>query len=323
MTFPTRSARSALAALSPALCLTGCLPRAARQMTETTGATVALVDETGSAAIVAPGLGGRVIAFHPANAPAGAALFWANPLRDIDQVGWPNIGGEKTWIGPQEFWSEMIGGSSWPPPTYFDQGRFHVWPGAASNSMTMLSPAPTGFACPFVVERAISLRGGTLSIEASLRPAPGADTTRPIDDYIAWSVAQVPHSEHIAVRTLPPARLRNTLPEPSDAGDGILLFDLTDFTNRGKAFFDADAIAVELAGGALVARRVPSSDDPDPESVPFPEHARAELFSGWAGNHSDVRYLELEFTATGTRPLLVEFSFRPGVSCVEALRTKP
>ena len=222
--------------------------------------------------------------------------------------------------------SEMTG-TKWPPPAFFDSGRYHVWPGSTSNAVTLLSPSPGDTVCPFIVERAISLANGALRVESRLRPLPksGDSTARPLDEYIGWSVAQVPHSPRVAVRTMPPARFQNgngndpKLPEPTMHDGGILVFDLSAIDVNAKAFFDADAIAVELAGGSLVARRLPGPDDPAPRAVPFPEHARAELYSGCVGGHPDVRYIEVEFTSTGIQPLLVEYSFQPDTPCDKAL----
>ena len=313
--------------LLPPVLLSGCLaPAPAPRGPATDPASIVLADETGAEAIVAPAFGGRVLAFRPAGAADGENLFWTNPLDDIVISGWPNHGGEKTWIGPQEFWSEMTG-TGWPPPAFFDCGRYHVWPGATSNAVTLLSPSPGDTVCPFIVERAISLANGALRVESRLRPLPksGDAPSRALDEYIAWSVAQVPHSPRVAVRTLPPARVQDgsktgpNFPTPAVQDGGILVFDLTGIDFNAKAFFDADAIAIELEGGSLVARRIPGPDDPAPNAVPFPEHARAELYSGSVGGHPDVRYIELEFTSTGIRPLIVEYSFLPDTPCDKAL----
>ena len=285
---------------------------------------VVLSDGTGATALVAPAAGGRILAFRPAGAPGN--VFWTPPPGDSILYGWNNHGGEKTWIGPQARWSGMAG-KGWPPPAFFDQALYEVLPGATAAAATLLSPAPEGGDCPFRVERAASLSNGVLRVESRLVPAGGAGAADRADDFIAWSVLQTPFARRVAVRPAPPARVLNgeggadPLPEPAKADGGVLVYDLSavDGVANAKGYFDADAIAAELPGGTLVARRVAMPEDPDPASVPFPEHARAELFAGGLDASPAKRYLELEFTATGTRRLVVEYAFLPDVPCDRAL----
>ena len=311
--------RYALSLLPLALALAGC---ATCRGDESDG--IVLSDGTGASAALAPAVGGRILAFRPAGASGN--VFWTPQPGDLVLYGWNNHGGEKTWIGPQARWSGMAG-KGWPPPAFFDQDRYEVLPGATAAAATLLSPAPEGGDCPLRVERAVSLTNGVLRVESRLVPKPGADVPDGADAFIAWSVVQTPFARRVAVRSAPPARILNgeggadPLPGPAKADGGILVFDLAavDGAANAKAYFDADAIAAELPGGTLVARRVATPDDPDPASVPFPEHARAELFAGGLDASPAKRYLELEFTATGTRRLIVEYSFLPGVPCDAAL----
>ncbi len=311
--------RYALSLLPLALALAGCVTC---RGDESDG--IVLSDGTGASAALAPAVGGRILAFRPAGASGN--VFWTPQPGDLVLYGWNNHGGEKTWIGPQARWSGMAG-KGWPPPAFFDQDRYEVLPGATAAGATLLSPAPEGGDCPLRVERAVSLTNGVLRVASRLVPKPGADVPDGADAFIAWSVVQTPFARRVAVRTAPPARILNgeggadPLPGPAKADGGILVFDLAavDGAANAKAYFDADAIAAELPGGTLVARRVATPDDPDPASVPFPEHARAELFAGGLDASPAKRYLELEFTATGTRRLIVEYSFLPGVPCDAAL----
>ena len=310
-------------ALPLAFALAGCAARGDGKPGE-----IVLSDAAGAAAVVAPAAGGRILAFRPAGATGD--VFWTPPAGDSILYGWDNHGGEKTWIGPQARWRGMAG-KGWPPPAFFDQARYEVRPGATAAAATLLSPAPEGGDCPFRVERAVSLSNGVLRVASRLVPASDAAADAKADEFVAWSVLQTPFAHRVAVRTAPPARLLNgeggsdPLPGPSAAAGGVLVFDLAPLegTSNAKAYFDADAIAAELPGGTLVARRVPTPDDPGPASVPFPEHARAELFAGGLDASPAKRYLELEFTATGTRPLRVEYSFLPGVPCDAALAPAP
>ena len=289
---------------------------------------IVLSDATGAAAVVAPAAGGRILAFRPAGAPGN--VFWTPPPGDSILYGWNNHGGEKTWIGPQARWRGMAG-KGWPPPAFFDQDRYEVLPGATAAAATILSPAPEGGDCPCRVERAVSLSDGVLRVESRLVPAAGAGAADGADEFIAWSVLQTPFARRVAVRPAPPARVLNgedgadPLPEPDKADGGVLVYDLAavDGVANAKGYFDADAIAAELPGGTLVARRVATPEDPDPASVPFPEHARAELFAGGLDASPAKRYLELEFTSTGTRRLVVEYAFLPGVPCDRALAPRP
>ena len=319
----TTKPRHALPILPLALALAGCSAREGLASDE-----LVLSDGTGATAVVAPEAGGRVMAFHPAGTAGTRNVFWTNPLDDPTMAGWPNVGGEKTWIGPQSRWRGMAG-KAWPPPAFFDRERYEIVHGATNGAATIRSPAPPESGdCPFAVERAFSLAGGVLRVESRLVPARDAGAPADADGFVAWSVAQTPHARRVAAQLAPPARFENgtdgdsPLPEPATAGDGVLVFDLDALAvsnGNGKAYFDADAIAAEFPDGTLVARRVPAPDDPDPASVPFPEHARAELYAGQLDDRPDLRYLEIEFTATGTRPLRVEYSFLPGVPCEEAI----
>jgi len=314
------SRHSALRTVLPlALALTGCATSRGGETDE-----IVLSDATGAAAVVAPAAGGRILAFRPAGAAGN--VFWTPQPGDLVLYGWNNHGGEKTWIGPQARWRGMAG-KGWPPPAFFDQDRYEVLAGATAAAATILSPAPAGGDCPFRVERAVSLSNGVLRVESRLVPAAGAGAADGADEFIAWSVLQTPFARRVAVRPAPPARILNgeggadPLPEPAAADGGVLVYDLAavDGVANAKGYFDADAIAAELPGGTLVACRVATPEDPDPASVPFPEHARAELFAGGLDASPAKRYLELEFTSTGTRRLVVEYAFLPDVPCDRAL----
>lgn len=313
--------RHVLVFLPLALALTGCVSGRGGERPE-----IVLADGSGAEAVLAPAAGGRVLAFRPAGAPGGANVFWTPPSGDSLLFGWVNHGGEKTWIGPQARWPGMAG-KGWPPPAFFDQDRYETLPGAAASAATLLSPAPAGGDAPFRVERAVAVSNGVLRVASRLVPLADAAAAGGPDAFVAWSIAQVPFARRVAVRLLPPGRVldgpagEQPLPEPARAGEGLLVFDLSPLAEAGggKAYFDADAIAAELPGGTLLACRVAAADDPDPASVPFPEHARAELYAGGAEGGPEQRYLEIEFTATGTRTLRVEYSFLPGVACDAAL----
>ena len=293
---------------------------------------VSLSSPGGSSASVAPSLGGRVLSFLPAGAPEN--LFWNGP-EDSRLGAWRNHGGEKTWIGPQGLWPSVNGGPSWPPPLFFDRDPFSADPAAPAEArtVTMRSEQPGAFACPFSVERRVSLDGATLAVEARLLPrADGKEAKarrglkalpKTDEDWHVWSVAQVRYGRRAAIRSGAPWRFDG----PGDDGspirqissDGTFrVFEIDGGETKGKIFFDGDAIAVEYPEGSLVARRVPGEDDlPGPR---FPLHAPAQLFSGYDGDPVSQRYLELEFTAVGLRTLRVEFSYFPGLGCLDALR---
>ena len=298
----------------------------------TSAPLVTLASPDGSSATVAPSLGGSVLSFTPAGAPRN--LFWSGPEHS-KLTGWHNHGGEKTWIGPQGLWPSVNGGPSWPPPLFFDRTPFSSEPAAPAEAaaVTMRSAQPGAFACPFSVERRVSLDGGTLAVEARLLPradgvAPKArKSCKPLpesdDDWHVWSVAQVRYGRRTAIRTGAPWRFDGPggdgTPLRQVSSDGTFrVFEIDDGETRGKMFFDGDAIAVEYPEGSLVARRIPAEDDL--AGPRFPLHAPAQLFSGYDGDPVDQRYLELEFTAVGLRTLRVEFSFVPGCGCLEALK---
>ena len=296
--------------------------------------TRVLRDASGSEAVVEPEFGGRVMSFSPRG--AGRNVFWNAPAGSIDLNGWANHGGEKTWIGPQNLWPKIKGGPSWPPPKHFDSAEFPVESGSCdqTRSLSMASPAVSGGdACPFGVKREVSLEGEVLSVVARLVPSgceipEEAGLPAGSDDWHVWSIAQVPWSAEFAIRKTGLGRFKDvssatnvfSAAAPEAEGAGVVTMAINPESNNGKIFFDGDAIAVGYPDGALVARRVPNDDDVD--DYPFPLHGRAQLFTGWHGKRDagGVRYLELEFTSVGTRPLKMEFSFVAGVSAEEALR---
>lgn len=328
----SRAAACASAASIIAACAgcSGSSPDAPDQMNGS-APVVALSDNAGSTASVAPSLGGRVLSFVPARAPGN--LFWNGPAESMG--GWRNHGGEKTWIGPQGLWPSVNGGPSWPPPLFFDQTPFSSDPAAPAEAraVSMRSAEPGRFQCPFGVERRVSLEGGTLAVEANLVPrADGAvpkarrglkALPKTDDGWHVWSVAQVKYGRRAAIRTAAPWRYDGPGGDGSPlrqiSSDGVFrVLEIADDEAKGKIFFDGDAIAIEYPEGSLVARRIPSEDDiAGPE---FTLHAPAQLFTGYHDDPENWRYLELEFTAVGLRTLRVEFTFVPGAGCLEALK---
>lgn len=306
-----------------------------RTAAETAPDARVLKDSTGAEAVIAPQYGGRVMSFTTVDAKRN--LFWNAPAGAIDLNGWKNHGGEKSWIGPQNLWSAIKKGRSWPPPAHFDSASFKVRDTGegGADSISMDSPfASGGDACPYGVHRSVSLENGTLRVVSRLvsapeAPDPEAGLPAEENEWHVWSIAQVPWSAEVALRKTGLGRLNDGgsiergvfavrgAPAPESS---VTTLAIDPDAVSGKLFFDGDAIAVGYPDGALVAHRIAGAGDT--LDYPFPKHGRAQLYTGWHGKRDEggEKYLELEFTAIGAQPLEMEFSFFPGATAAEALR---
>ena len=262
-----------------------------------------------STAVVAPAFGGRVMEFHPGGLPN---VLWTCPLEDTNLSGWPNHGGEKTWIGPQSVWKEMSP-SGWPPPAFFDAAAYTVT-ASSSNSVTLLSPMDREWRLR--VERTITLTGNELEIVSRIIAPKGKPPISP-SELLAWSVVQVPYSYKTAVYPVEPGRVENgvdnakPLPEP-ELRDGLLHLNLPEPCISGKVGFDASAFVSETPNGTLVVSHLsPLPADTPPESRPLP----ASFYAGAHGKPEtappELRYVELEFMTPADRPHAISLTFVP------------
>ena len=263
-----------------------------------------------TSAVITPDFGGRVLEFHPNGLPN---VLWTCPLEDPDLSGWPNHGGEKTWIGPQHLWQEITT-KSWPPPAFFDAAVYEVT-ASSSNSVTLLSPFDSQWGIR--VERTITLSGNDLEIVSRILAPRGAPTV-PLSELLAWSVVQIPYSYKTAAYPVAPERVENgvegatPLPTAPELRDGLLHLPLPETCVSGKAGFDAAAFVSDTPNGTLVVSHLSAlpADTPQ-EKRPLP----AALYAGAHGKPAtappELRYVELELMTPADRTHAIAITFVP------------
>lgn len=240
--------------------------------------------------IVAPSLGGRVMAFHWDDGPN---LFWTNPDPSNLLYQWKNHGGEKTWIGPQETWAPITG-RTWPPPDTFDAQPYAVT-GRTPTSATLLSGLDTNW--NLRVERTIAVTSDALTITSRIIPAENAAFSRNVPP-THWAVAQFPPATRVDAHLVGLKRIHNgmddsaRLPDPIPLADDVVRFSFSDAAAVGKCGLDADRLVAEFPSGRLTMRQVvedavSSRDAPDRAQIFFGHH------SGLPAEHA--AYMELEF----------------------------
>ena len=165
-------------------------------------------------AIIAPELSGRLMAIIPKD---GENVLWVNKSPEIDFWGWKSHGGEKTWIGPQNTWNDVIVSESdnWPPPKEFDGNpyevvKIHKRPGGGVIAVEMLSEPVEKW--NLRVKRVVSLNiKGQVTVWSRLEKA---DESKPVNApdgmrFTNWSVAQFPVAEYVDVYLSGQERVKN------------------------------------------------------------------------------------------------------------------
>lgn len=267
-------------------------------------------------ALLAPGRGGRILAWIPAGSATNR--LWQSPRPDVLQYRWRNDGGEKTWVGPQTCWEDLSTHGDWPPPDFVDSSPFTIV--ALTPAGAVLRSAQTEKA-PFVCERTIRLTApDTLQITAAFLPVADARADAPpLASYQIWSVAQLPFPTAAVARLMEPRRIDNGLrnnpidPPPRLSEDGRQAwFDLAGLRLPpdlgAKCYLDADAFTLFYPDGRLHISAPDVAALPDGE-----EPCRAQLY---VGGHPFIpgeagRYIEVEFAGASARPFPVTFRWEP------------
>jgi len=228
----------------------------------------------GITAVVAPKLSGRLMGIVP---DGETNLLWVHEKPEIDLWGWKSYGGDKTWIGPQDAWNDVIVSESdnWPPPAEFDGNPYEVVR-HDSRSVEMLSETVAKW--NLRVRRVVSIEtNGTVSVMSRLEKA---DETAPVVApegmrFTNWLVTQLPVAPYVDVLLCGQKRVVN--------GDGATnVFQLSYVTDNSvrvqtgeipkgktsvKAFFDADVMVIPVRhGGKLIVRQKPVSEVETTES---------------------------------------------------------
>ncbi|NSW77778.1 MAG: hypothetical protein HPY54_01945 [Chthonomonadetes bacterium] len=220
-------------------------------------------------------------------------VLWVNPATEGKPVKpgeWPNHGGDKAWVWPQDEWPLRIG-RGWPPPSATDQVPHQVEI-VQGNRIRMVSPVVAGYGVRIVREvwlEPTGTRVHTLTRLEKLRG--GADF--PVS---AWTVSQLPAPDTLLVRLHP----GSTLP------DGYKLFSPDPWKSVRRLGEDIliperrSDVAVKLGCDAeilawfrapyLVVQKSPLVAEGLSAYKPG-DHA--QIFS----NSDELPYIELEFTS--------------------------
>lgn len=237
--------------------------------------------------IVAPSLA-RIMHYGFAGEPN---TLWVNPATEgapVKPGEWPNHGGDKAWVWPQDEW-EMRTGRGWPPPSATDQVPHQVEV-LDGGIVRLTSPLVAGYGVRIVREIRLEPSGTRVHIQTRLEKLrDGADF--PV---AAWVVAQLPLPDVMLARLYPGSTLRDGFKlfreEPWKSirrlGADILLPERPSDVPV-KLGCDADILAWFRAP-YLVVHRSPIANLSD-----FQPGDHAQIFS----NTDEIPYIELEFTS--------------------------
>ncbi|MCC7492725.1 MAG: hypothetical protein IT204_10275 [Fimbriimonadaceae bacterium] len=228
-----------------------------------------------------------------------------------DAAGWPNWGGEKVWVWPQDGWPRRAKG--WPPPGDSSSQAYTCT--ARPDGLLVQGPLVDGHGCR--AERLIQLSaaGTAVTLTSRLLPHDGAD----LSGLGVWSIAQVPPVATVWARLAPDAGgdgVHNgpnpALPAPRRDGR-VLQFQRLGGVAQ-KSFVDAESLAVTVGRSFFSLRTVAASGDRT-----WALGSRAQIYASPEPDGSRpagvVGYLELEHTSpvarAGEQPWLqVEWRLR-------------
>ncbi len=217
--------------------------------------------------------------------------LWVNPATEgapVHPGEWPNHGGDKAWVWPQDEW-EMRTGRGWPPPSATDQVPHQVEV-LHGHLLRLTSPLIAGYGVRIVREIRLEPSGTRVHIQTRLEKVrEGANF--PV---AAWVVAQLPLPNLLLVRLHPSSTLSEGYKLFSAApwksvrrlGADILLPERPSDVPV-KLGCDADILAW-FKSPYLVVHRSPIANLAD-----FQPGDHAQIFS----NTDEMPYIELEFTS--------------------------
>lgn len=219
------------------------------------------------------------------------SVLWVNPATEgapVKPGEWPNHGGDKAWVWPQDEWGMRVG-RGWPPPSATDQVPHQVEI-IKGNIVRLTSPLVAGYGVRIVRDIRLEPSGTRVHILTRLeKMRDGADF--PV---AAWVVAQLPAPELLLVRLHPGSTLTEGYklfsPDPWRAvrrleADILLPERRSDVAV--KLGCDADILAW-FKSPYLVVHRSPVGNLSD-----FKPGDHAQIFS----NSDVLPYIELEFTS--------------------------
>jgi len=219
------------------------------------------------------------------------SVLWINPATEgapVKPGEWPNHGGDKAWVWPQDEWGMRVG-RGWPPPSATDQVPHQVEI-IKGNIVRLTSPLVAGYGVRIVRDIRLEPSGTRVHILTRLeKMRDGADF--PV---AAWVVAQLPAPELLLIRLHPGSTLTEGYklfsPDPWKAvrrleADILLPERRSDVAV--KLGCDADILAW-FKSPYLVVHRSPVGNLSD-----FKPGDHAQIFS----NSDVLPYIELEFTS--------------------------
>lgn len=220
-------------------------------------------------------------------------VLWVNPATEGKPAKpgeWPNHGGDRAWIWPQDEW-EMRTGREWPPPSATDQVP-HQAEVTDVGGVRLTSPLVAGYGVRIIRDIWIEPKGTRVHTVTRLEKLrDGADF--PV---AAWTVSQLPVPELLFVHLYPGSTLREgyKLFSPDDwkairwIGEDILIPERRSDV-AVKLGCDAEILAWFRAP-YLVVQRSPLVAEGLSAYKPG-DHA--QIFS----NSDVLPYIELEFTS--------------------------
>lgn len=132
-------------------------------------------------------------------------VLWVNPAtagKPVKPGEWPNHGGEKAWVWPQDEW-EMRTGREWPPPSATDQVPYQAEV-VRAKAVRLVSPLVAGYGVRVVREIWLEPSGTRVHVRTCLKKLrDGAEF--PV---AAWTVAQLPAPELMLARLHPDSSLQ-------------------------------------------------------------------------------------------------------------------
>ena len=270
-------------------------------------------------AVASPTEAGHVLEWHPDGSETNR--FWKSPFPDRLLYKWRNVGGERTWIGPQNRWQDFSADNlAWPPPSFLETVPFDISPESLplQGSATLQTVGNTPLDCRRVVSLSTN---GILSVRASFH-SNAASEPNPVSlaDYQIWSVTQLPFPLSATVRLADAKRIENgvlgsdaVIPHPiRDPENKTAFFDLENIrlppSGGAKCYLDGDAFILSYPDGKLTITQTESAPLPEDE-IPY----RAQFY---CGGHVDIpgpqgRYIEVEFAGRADSPMTVQFQWEP------------
>jgi hypothetical protein len=250
--------------------------------------------------VVVPSIGGRVMRYGFVGRPN---MLWENPTvagKPIPLGEWPNTGGDKAWVWPQDDWGKLLP-KAWPPPPAADQ---------AGHSLTVVGTdtvrLESGRVVPWGVRIVRDIRLAPTGTNVHLTTRFVRETAGQSPECAVWTITQVPATPAVWAKLLPSAtRLLGDAKPMSDKPfqalrrTGNVVQVERDPANSTKIGLEADMLAT-VQNNTLFAVRM-GNPRPDNAFATYQKGERAQIYNQ-PDNADDAKrgitpYIELEMTS--------------------------